>query len=600
MSDILSQQSVLKTHPGLDRDTHPDSSRTFRYQLLFGAELQPDSRTLFRIWAPSCSTMQLRLDGETTPMLAEAGGWHSTVTFAPAGSAYSYVMPDGTNVPDPASRMQHDDVHGPSVVIDPTSYRWLHSAWTGRPWHEAVIYELHVGLEGGFNVVRERLPELAALGVTAIELMPLSDVPGKRNWGYDGVLPFAPDRMLGTPDELKALIDAAHGLNLMVMLDVVYNHFGPDGSYIHAFAKPFFRDDVTTPWGASIDFRRHEVRDYFIQNAMYWIEEFRIDGLRFDAAHAITEEDFLHAMAGAIRDATLGRHVHLVLEHEGNRAALLAPGLYDAQWADDLHHCLHVLLTGEHEGYYQDFQDATHLLARCLSHGFAYEGQIAPHMGQPRGEPSAHLPTTAFVVCLQNHDQIGNRAFGERLTTLSDLAALRAATAFLLLSPFVPMLFMGEEWASTSPFQFFTSHNEELAGLVDAGRRNEFKAFTVFQDEAMRDKIPAPNAQSTFDNSRPERTDPAHATWISELLRLRRDFIMPGLPGCRSLGATVLAEGAVRADWAMGTGSVLTLLLNLGSTVVHTTLPSDEKVLFVTAGVTADRLPPNGVAVLLG
>ena len=570
----------------------------FHHTLPFGAEPRPNGTTSFRIWAPSCPTLQLRLIDQTIPMRAEPGGWHSVVADAGPGAEYTYVMPDGTNVPDPASRMQADDVHGPSVVVDPAAFEWKHADWTGRPWHETVLYELHVGLMGGFTGLEKRLPELAALGITAIELMPLADVPGARNWGYDGVLPFAPDRRFGTPDELKSLVDTAHGLGIMVFVDVVYNHFGPDGAYIHAFAEDFFRHDITTPWGASIDFRRREVRDYFEHNALYWLEEYRIDGLRFDAVHAISEEDFLVDMAHKLRDATKGRHVHLVLEHEDNRVALLAPGLYDAQWADDAHHCLHVLLTGESEGYYADFQDATHLLARCMSDGFAYQGQIAPHLGRPRGEPSGGLPTTAFVICLQNHDQIGNRAFGERLTRLADPAGLRAAMVFLLLSPFVPMLFMGEEHASTTPFLFFTSHNDELAALVDAGRRNEFKAFEAFKNVAMRDRIPSPNDPATFEASRPEPTDLSYAEWMGQLLRLRREFVMPGLPGCRSLGAKVLAEGAVRGEWAMGDGQVLTITLNLGSTTVETP-PPDRRALFVTPGATPGRLPPNSIAVLL-
>ena len=575
-------------------------SNRFRHALPFGAELRPDGTTFFRIWAPSCPTLQLRLPQGTMPMRAESGGWHSLTAAAPAGTEYSFVMAEGLAVPDPASRMQLDDVHGPSVVVYPLAYPWQNPAWSGRPWHETVIYELHVGLLGGFAGVQRLLPELAALGVTAIELMPLSDVPGERNWGYDGVLPFAPDRRFGTPDELKAMVDAAHGLNLMVFVDVVYNHFGPEGAYIHAFAKPFFREDITTPWGASIDFRRSEVRDYFTQNALYWLNEYRIDGLRFDAVHAISEEDFLIDMAGTLRDSAQaqGRHVHLVLEHEDNRAALLEAPLYDAQWADDLHHCLHVLLTREHEGYYQDFQDAAGLLARCLAHGFAFEGQVAPHLGHPRGEPSGHLPTTAFVICLQNHDQIGNRAMGERLTVLADPAGLRAATALLLLSPFIPLLFMGEEWASTSPFQFFTSHPEALAKLVDEGRRAEFKSFEAFANEAKRDKIPAPNDAATFERSRPARTDPGHAEWMAQLLRLRHQHIVPGLPGCRSLGATVLAEGAVRGEWIMGTGETLTIMLNLGDTVIETP-PPGRKALFVTPGASPGRLPPNSIAVLL-
>ena len=263
------------------------------------------------------------------------------------------------------------------------------------------------------------------------------------------MLPFAPDTALGSPHELKSMIDTAHGLGLSVMLDVVYNHFGPDGAYIHAFAKPFFREDIKTPWGASIDFRRPEVRDYFEQNAYcIWLNEYWFDGLRFDAVHAISEEDFLVEIAERARAATPGRHIALVLEHENNRAALLGgPPQFDAQWADDMHHCLHVLLTHEDEGYYEDFQEATDLLVRALEGGFAYQGEVSPHLGRPRGEPSTHLPTTAFVICLQNHDQIGNRAMGERLTTLAPRAALDAATAFLLLSPFIRWC----SWARNTP-----------------------------------------------------------------------------------------------------------------------------------------------------
>ena len=577
-------------------------TKHFRHKLPFGAETRPGAATGFRIWAPSAAALQLRLPDGDIPMHAEAEGWHAIDAEAAAGTPYNYVMPDGLVVSDPASRMQHDDVHGPSVVVDPEAYEWRHSGWVGRPWHEAVIYEAHAGIMGGFAGVRARLPEIAALGVTVLELMPLADVPGPRNWGYDGVLPFAPDRVLGTPDELKALIDEAHGLKLMVMLDVVYNHFGPDGAYIHAFAKPFFREDLHTPWGAAIDFRRAEVRQYFIQNALYWIEEYRFDGLRLDAVHAISEEDFLIEVATAVRGVAGGRHVHLVLEHENNRAALLhgpAQRLFDAQWADDMHHCLHVLLTGDAEGYYEDFQDATELLARCLAEGFAYQGQIAPHLGRPRGEPSGHLPPTAFVVCLQNHDQIGNRAMGERLTVLADPAALRAATALLLLSPFIPLVFMGEEWASTSPFLFFTSHNDELAELVDEGRRGEFKHFSAFRDEATRARIPAPNAASTFEASKPARTDPAHAEWVAALLRLRHAHIVPGIPGCRSLGVTVLGHAAVEAAWEMGDGKRLTICMNLGDTAMEIA-PAGRIALFATPGAGLDHLPPASTVVSLG
>ena len=574
----------------------------FHHRLPFGAELQPDGTTLFRLWAPSAETVQLILPTRNMPMTAEDGGWHSAQTAAPAGTSYSFRMPDGLTFPDPASRQQWSDVHGPSMVVDPDAYAWKTAGWTGRPWSQAVIYECHAGLMGGFNGIAERLPELKRLGFTVIEIMPIADVPGDRNWGYDGVLPYAPAKGFGTPDELKAMIDTAHGLGLEVMLDVVYNHFGPDGAYIHVFAKPFFREDIKTPWGAAIDFRKPEVRSYFEHNALYWLNEYRFDGLRFDAVHAISEEDFLTELAATIRAETPGRDVHLVLEHENNRAALLRAKpeqpLFDSQWADDLHHCMHVLLTGESEGYYEDFQDATTLLARVFKDGFAYQGQVSPHLGRPRGEPSGYLPPTAFVVCLQNHDQIGNRAMGDRLTTLARPEALRAAMAMLLLSPFIPLVFMGEEYASASPFLFFTSHNEELAELVRAGRRDEFKAFAAFKDETKRAQIPDPNAVSTYDASRPARSDPAYAEWMAALLRIRAEEIAPGIAGCRSEGAAVLGRGALRGDWVLGDGRRLTILMNLGEDAV-TLEPAGPQALFATPGATPALLPPSSTVVLL-
>ena len=387
-------------------------TRTFVHELPFGVTLKQDGMASFRIWAPSTPSLTLEVEGHPPfDMAPQPGGWFEAATAAPPGARYGFRLQNGLRVPDPASRMQTGDVHSSSIITDPGRYRWRNASWQGRPWHEAVIYELHVGLCGGFSGVRQRLPELARLGVTVVELMPIADFPGGRNWGYDGVLPFAPDAAYGTPDELRALVDEAHGLGLSVMLDVVHNHFGPDGAYLHVYAKPFFREDMSTPWGAAIDFRKPEVRDYFIQSALSWIMEFRFDGLRFDAVHAIGEESFLVDLAAAIRStAEPGRHVHLVLEHEDNRASLLRPGphgpQFDAQWADDVHHCLHVLLTGEREGYYADFQEPTQQLARCLAEGFAFQGDVSPHLGRLRGEPSADLPPTAFVVCLQNHDHI--------------------------------------------------------------------------------------------------------------------------------------------------------------------------------------------------
>lgn len=543
----------------------------YAHALPYGAELQPDGKTRFRIWAPSIVGMTLEIEGQAPLLMAEEGhGWHGLTTPAREGTRYSYVLPDGLRVPDPASRRQDGDVHGRSVVVDPRGHEWHFSDWRGRPWHEAVIYEIHAGLLGGFNGIANQLESLASLGVTAIELMPIADFPGQRNWGYDGVLPYAPDEAYGTPGELKALVDRAHGLGLMVFLDVVYNHFGPDGNYLHAYAEPFFNEGVHTPWGAAIAFGRPEVAQFFIQNALYWLNEYRFDGLRFDATHAIVPQAFLLDLAHAIHAGVEpDRHVHLVLEHEGNRASLLGPGRFDGQWADDLHHCVHVLLTGEAEGYYTDYPDPARLLARCLSDGFAYQGETSPR-GRQRGEPSGALSPTCFVICLQNHDQIGNRAMGERLTMLSDPDALRAAQALLLLCPQTPLIFMGEEFGSRAPFLYFTDHNPELARLVREGRRKEFAHFAAFADERRREQIPDPNDPRTFLLSvpDPQETDAATLRQTRLLLSLRARHLMPLIPGCRALGASAVSDSAVVARWIMGDESELVIACNLGSKTV--------------------------------
>ncbi len=542
--------------------------QSFDYRLPFGARYAPDGTT-FRIWAPSVAALDLVFDGsETVEMEAEDDGWWRAMVRCAPGRRYRYRLPDGLAVPDPASRLQSGDVHGWSVVVDPAAHVWHHGAWQGRPWHEAVVYEVHAGLMGGFSGIADRLETLRDIGFTAIEIMPVADFPGRHNWGYDGVLPYAPDEAYGSPEDLKALVDRAHGLGLMVFLDVVYNHFGPDGAYLHAYAKDFFDEDKHTPWGAAIDFRRPEVRDYFTQNALYWLHEYRFDGLRFDAVHAIEEPSYLPHLASEIRrSAEPGRFVHLILEHEGNKSSLLGggPKKFDAQWADDAHHCFHVLLTGESEGYYADYQDAAGLLAKCLAEGFAYQGQVSPR-GHRRGEPSGDLPTTAFVYCLQNHDQIGNRAMGERLTVLADPDALRAAQAVLLLAPMIPMLFMGEETGSTAPFLFFTDHNEELAGLVREGRRKEFAHFAAFQDARRRAQIPDPNAVATFEMSRPDWEDVDRETeaQMRVLLGLRHRHIIPRLPGTASLSAIPLAQSGVLARWQLGDGAELIIACNLG------------------------------------
>ncbi|MBA3930389.1 MAG: malto-oligosyltrehalose trehalohydrolase [Xanthomonas sp.] len=549
------------------------------FDFSFGAQLIAPNRTRFRIWAPSLQQASVEIDGlAPVAMTPLADGWFEAEADCGAGARYRYRIGDDLAVPDPASRAQAGDIHDPSIVCDPAGYRWQNAAWNGRPWHETVLYELHPGLCGGFAGIRQRLPALAELGVTAIELMPVADFPGRRSWGYDGVLPYAPDAAYGTPEQLKEMIDAAHGLGLMVFLDVVYNHFGPDGNYLGAYAASFFRDDIHTPWGQAIDFRQRPVRDFFTENALYWLSEFRFDGLRFDAVHAISEKDWLVEMATRVRAALPpGRHAHLVLENDDNLAGLLERSperLFDAQWNDDGHHALHVLLTGEAEGYYCGYTDRpTERLARCLAEGFIYQGEPSPFAeGRPRGEPSSHLPPTSFVLFLQNHDQIGNRAFGERLSVLADPSALFAASALLLLSPQIPLLFMGEEFGATQPFLYFTDHRTpELADAVREGRRQEFARFSAFSDPATRARIPDPNAEQTFTASMPEPSGALANYWrdrIKTLLAARHEHIIPRLAGSRAIGAEAIGAAAVVARWRMGNGDALSMAVNLSANPV--------------------------------
>jgi maltooligosyltrehalose trehalohydrolase len=542
--------------------------------------------TRFALWAPDAFYVSVEFDtGDSIPLLPQADGWFMIQTRCPAGARYRYSIDGELDVPDPASRAQAGDIDRHSVVVDPHAYQWRHTHWSGRPWCEAVIYELHVGAFGGFEGVEQQLARLAGLGVTAIELMPLSQFPGDRNWGYDGVLPYAPQASYGTPEQLKHLIDSAHGHGLAVILDVVYNHFGPDGNYLHRYAKGFFREDKHTPWGAAIDFRRREVRGFFIDNALMWLLEYRFDGLRLDAVHAIEDPDFLQELAAEVRQQLdPARHAWLTVENEHNQASLLEQG-YDAQWNDDGHNALHVLLTGETDAYYADYaEQPTEQLARCLSQGFVFQGHTNRH-GESRGEPSGHLPPSAFVLFLQNHDQTGNRALGERLHQLSPPQALQAATALLLLSPMIPLMFMGDEVAADQPFLFFTSHHGELAELVREGRRNEFKAFSAFADPEKRARIPDPNDAGTFEASRPvfEAQRPEqHATeaLYRQLLKIRREEIVPRLPGAQALGADVLGYGAVSARWRLGDGSLLRIDLNLSDRPVKHTAPEEPHILF--------------------
>jgi 1,4-alpha-glucan branching enzyme/maltooligosyltrehalose trehalohydrolase len=519
-------------------------------------------------------------------MHATADGWFEIETLpsqAKHGTLYHYRLDNGLEVPDPASRANPRDVHGPSQVVDANAFIWQDDAWRGRPWHEAVIYELHLGTftrAGTFTAAMQHLDYLVELGITAIELMPVADFPGTRNWGYDGVLLFAPDHSYGTPDELKALVQAAHARGLMVFLDVVYNHFGPDGNYLHAYAPLFFSESHHTPWGAAINFDGNGsriVRDFFIHNALYWLEEYHFDGLRLDAVHAIVDEslpDIVTELATAVLAGPGStRQVHLVLENADNTASYLQSGTIAAQWNDDIHHALHLLLTRECDGYYADYaSQPTRHLARCLAEGFAFQGEPSAYRdGRRRGEPSTHLQPGAFINFTQTHDQIGNRAYGERLTMLSPTKPLHVALAVLLLAPSPPMLFMGEEFAAATPFQFFCDFQGELAQAVTGGRRREFAGFSKFADSATRARIPDPCDSTTFERCKLDWScldKPQHQASLKHyrhLLALRHTQIVPHLQGMGGGAKFELIEvSGLAVFWHLGDGARLTLLANLG------------------------------------
>ncbi|MHB1174374.1 MAG: malto-oligosyltrehalose trehalohydrolase [Sulfuriferula sp.] len=561
------------------------------HEMPFGASVLADGGVRFRLWAPAARSVELcraNLAGEDskTAMSQLEDGWFQlelAQAQAKSGTRYRYRIDGGLNVPDPASRANPEDVHGYSQVVDGAAFEWQDGGWSGRPWHTAVIYELHLGCftrEGTCTAAIERLDYLVELGVSAIELMPVADFPGRRNWGYDGVLPFAPDSSYGMPDELKALIQAAHLRGLMVLLDVVYNHFGPDGNYLHAYAPQFFSERHHTPWGVAINFDgdgSRVVRDFFIHNALYWLDEYHFDGLRLDAVHAIVDDtrpDILKELAAVVQAGPgRTRQVHLVLENDANAARYLQQGAITAQWNDDIHHALHILLTDERDGYYADYADQpVRHLARCLAEGFAFQGEPSPfRAGQLRGEPSTHLTPGAFINFSQTHDQVGNRAYGERIAMLAAPAPLQVALAVLLLAPSPPMLFMGEEFAAATPFQFFCDFQGDLANAVTEGRRREFAGFREFADPAARARIPDPNDALTFERCKLDwdsLESPQHQAWFQHyryLLMLRRDHVVPRLPGMGA-GAEfeLLGAAGLCVRWRLGDASRLTLLANLG------------------------------------
>jgi malto-oligosyltrehalose trehalohydrolase len=524
-------------------------------------------------------------------MVCEGEGWVLTTATARPGSRYRYVV-DGRAFPDPASRRQPEGVHGSSEVVDPEAYEWNDLGWRGRRWEEIVLYELHLGAfseTGDFDGAVQHLDHLCRLGATAVELMPIGEFPGERNWGYDGVFPFAPSSCYGRPEALKRLIEACHVRGLAILLDVVYNHFGPEGNYLPAIAPDFFTERHQTPWGAAFDFsgpQSRPVRDFFIHNALYWLEEYQFDGLRLDAVHAIFDNsrpDIVDEIGETVRQRIQDREIHLVLENDRNEARRLARRngrieRFNAQWNDDLHHALHVLVTGETAGFYGEYAiaPAAHL-GRALAEGFAYQGEPSPFRGgRRRGEPAAELPPTAFIAFLQNHDHIGNRPFGTRLASEVTEPALHAGAAIVLLSPQIPLLFMGEEWASRRSFAFFCDFGPDLAETVRDGRRREFAHFPDFQDEAARERIPDPTDAATFAMSKLDWTEPQqadHARWLARyraLLEIRRREVVPRLIGMPPFAGRyrTLGPQAVIVEWQLGDYSRLILIANFSARTV--------------------------------
>ncbi len=578
----------------------------------FGPQLT-DRGALFRLWAPTASHVEVMLD-RCYPMRRGADGIFSVeVPGARAGARYKFRIDDEIDVPDPASRFQPEDVSGPSEVIDHAAYRWRATDWRGRPWHEAVLIEAHVGTftpQGTYRAMIDHLDHLADTGFTALELMPLADCPGCRNWGYDGVLWYAPDSAYGRPDELKALIDEAHLRGLMVFLDVVYNHFGPEGNYLGRYAPGFF-SSAQTPWGNAIDYHAPNVRAFAIDNALCWLRDFRFDGLRLDAIHTIIEPreiSILRDLSKAVGAFAThsGRKIHLVLENDANSASLLDPkidpvaGRYRAQWNDDYHHAWHVLLTGETTGYYRDYPNPREAIVRTLGTGFAYQGETSLHRGgRRRGEASAHLPPVAFINFLQNHDQIGNRAMGDRLETVADATAVEAALAITLLAPMPPMMFMGEEWGATSPFPFFCDFKGDLADAIRQSRRREYAAAY----QAYGDDVPDPFDETTFKLAtldwaeRDTSSGRARLALVRNLLSIRRKEIMPQLADAAFGEAHVDGSNHLIARWRLGE-ETLTLQANLSAqtgNAVATDPPGR-----VIWGQRDDDLKPWGVVWMIG
>ena len=566
---------VAEVRTVLSRDTAQPGWQDPRYDLPEGPPLgalpRDDGRCEFRVWAPRCQEITLHLLApreRVVPLAPEPRGYFAAVVDAvPPGALYRYRLDGDRERPDPASRYQPEGPHGPSAVVDPRAFRWTDHAWRGVPQAALVFYELHVGTftpEGTFDAIIPHLPALRELGVTAIELMPVAQFPGARNWGYDGVLPFAVQNTYGGPEGLRRLVDACHAQGLAVFLDVVYNHLGPEGNYLADFG-PYFTDIYRTPWGAALNFDQahsDEVRHFFVYNGLHWLREYHLDGFRVDAVHAILDRSaytFLQQWNAAMHreGRRRGWPVVTVAESDLNDARVLRPVEaggwgFDAQWADDFHHALHALLTSERDGYYADY-GAVDDLAQTLRAGWRYRGHYSAYRRRRHGNDPADRPAWQFVYCTQNHDQVGNRARGERLSTLLPFPALKLAAGALLLAPCLPLLFMGEEYGESQPFPYFTSHTDPaLAAAVSRGRREEFAAF------AWQGAVPDPQAEATFLSARLQHELAAAGEhrllreWYRTLLRLRRELPALATLDRERLGVWTDERVLVLQRWAEG------------------------------------------------
>ncbi len=580
-----------------------------RWQLESGATLLPDG-VRFAVWAPNADRVEVQIEGPDGlayhPLEREPDGLHTgTVPGLTAGARYRYRLDGGSAFPDPYSRFQPEGVHGPSEVIDPSAFRWTDDAWPGLIPEGLVIYELHLGTyteEGTYEALIGQLEELKRLGITAIELMPVAECPGRWNWGYDGVDLYAPSHNYGRPDDLRRLVDAAHGVGLGVILDVVYNHLGPDGNYLRVYANDYFTDRHKTIWGDALNYdgpNNRRVRDFAIDNACYWLTEFHLDGLRLDATDAIVDDSPVHLLQelGERARAAAARPVVIIAEEARNEVRTIRPidrGGYglDGVWADDFHHEVRVYLTGERGGYLDNYEGTTGDIARAITDGFVYQGQPTLSTGKPKGTRVTDEPTTAFVFNIQNHDQVGNRAYGERIHHDIDPGRYAVASALLLFAPETPLLFMGQEFAASASFMYFTDHEEELGKLVTAGRREEFKGFRAFADPALREGIPDPQAEETFRRSKlnlAEREVNAGLYRLyQELLALRREDPVLRVQDRLGTRAEAISAQIVGVHRRHGDDHRL-LLANFGPTVG---LPFAETPFLAS-------LPPNGWRLLL-